>query len=110
MSKNNYKWVYGENDCQNFYDVYIGDGKDYLCVYAHKKYPDVWMAMYTKNGHDVTLLDKTFNDRQRKKDIKNGIGCAGMPKTVRFLANKDPEYMMKKVVYAYEHDLLEISK
>ena len=108
MRKNNYNWTYRENDCQNYYDIELG--KDYLCVYAHKKYPDVWMAMYTKNGHDVTLLDKTFNDRQRKKDIKNGIGCAGMPKTVRFLCNKDPEYMMKKIIYAYEHDLQEISR
>lgn len=110
MSKNNYKWVYGENDCQNYYEVNNGKGKDYLCVFANKKYPDVWMGMYIKNGSDITLMDKTYNDRQRKKESKNGILRDNIPRTVRVLSNKKPEYMMKKVEYAYEHGLLEISK
>lgn len=29
-----YKWKYGENDYQKYYDVTIG--KDYLCVFANK--------------------------------------------------------------------------
>ena len=105
-----YNWNYGENDCQNYYEVNNGKGKDYLCVFANKKYPDVWMGMYIKNGSDITLMDKTFNDRQRKKESKNGILRDNILKTVRVVSNKNPEYMMKKVEYAYEHGLLEISK
>ena len=105
-----YNWNYGENDCQNYYEVNNGEEKDYLCVFANKKYPDVWMGMYIKNGSDITLMDKTFNDRQRKKESKNGVLRDNIPRTVMVLSNKNPEYMMKKVEYAYEHGLLEISK
>lgn len=31
-----YNWNYGENDCQNYYEVNNGKGKDYLCVFANK--------------------------------------------------------------------------
>ena len=47
MSKQTYNWTYGENDCQNYYEVKLG--KDYLCIYAHKKYPDIYMGMYIKD-------------------------------------------------------------
>ena len=108
--KNNYDWIYGENDCQNYYEVKLG--KDYLCVFAHKKYPDVWMGMYIKNGRDITVMDKTFNDRQRKKEEEEHIAPMmgySYPRTVRCLSNKDAEVMKRKVIYAYEHDAEEVS-
>lgn len=111
MKKNNYNWTYGENDCQNYYEVKFG--KDYLCVFAHKKYPDVWMGFYIKNGQDITVMDKTFNDRQKKKDEKNGIvpmsGGYPYPRTTRVLGNKDVEFMKRKIIWAYEHGLSEVS-
>lgn len=109
--KKNYNWNYGENDCQNYYEVKLG--KDYLCIFAHKKYPDIWMGFYIKNGQDITVMDKTFNDRQRKKDEKNGIapmsGDYPYPRTTRVLGSKDVEFMKRKIIWAYEHGLSEVS-
>lgn len=109
--KKSYNWVYGESDCQNYYEVKLG--KDYLCVFAHKKYPEVWMGFYIKNGQDVTVMDKTFNDRQRKKDEKNGITSMYdgylYPRTTKLLGSKDVEFMKRKVIFAYEHELSEVS-
>lgn len=108
---NKYDWIYGENACQNYYEVKLG--KDYLCIFANKKYPDIWMGFYIKAGQDVTVMDKTFNDRQRKKDKKNGIaplsGGYFEPRTTRVLGNKDVDIMKRKIIYAYEHGLSEIS-
>lgn len=64
MSKRNYQWKYGENDSQVYYDTYVG--KDYLCVYANKAYPDTWMGMYETDKCFITIMDKTFAARQRK--------------------------------------------
>lgn len=105
-----YTWTYGENDCQNYYEVNNGKGKDYLCVFANKKYPDIWMGMYIKGKIDITVMDKTFNDKERKKDEKNGIMQTTTPRTIRILAYKDHKKMQKKLIYAYEHDLEEVSK
>ncbi|MCD7996427.1 MAG: hypothetical protein LUH21_04250 [Clostridiales bacterium] len=105
-----YNWVYGENDCQNYYEVKLD--KDYLCVFANKKYPDVWMSFYIKASSDITIMDKTFNDKQRKKDEKNRHAPYGgypFPSITRILSNKNPEYMKKKVIKCYENNLVEIS-
>lgn len=111
MRKTKYEWKYGENECQKYYDVKLG--KDYLCIYANKKYPDVWMGMYIKNRLDITVMDKTFNNRQRKKDEKNGVssitGRYLYPRVTKVLGNKDIEKMKRKIEYAYEHNLTEVS-
>lgn len=102
---NSYNWNCGENESQLYWEV--RRGKDYLCVFSHKKYPDVWLGFYIKNGSDVTIMDKKFNDRQRKKDEKNGIGCFGgypYPTTTKCLSSEDVETMKRKVIWAYEHN------
>ena len=103
-----YEWKYGENGHQKYYDITVG--QDYLCVFANDWNPNTWMGMYIKNGSDITLMDKTFNDRQRKKESKNGILHNNISSTVKVLSNTNPEYMMKNIEYAYEHGLFEISK
>lgn len=110
MSKDKYQWVYGENDCQNYHEVKLGN--DYLCVFANKKHPSIWMGFYIKNGSDITLMDKTFNDRQREKEEKQKIRCGstGMPSTTMVLSNKNPEHMKRKVIYAYKRNLREVSR
>lgn len=109
MKKKIYEWKYGENDCLKYYEVKFKKGKDYLCIYANKKYPDLWMGMYIKARCDITLEDKTFNDRQRKKESKAGILMNNIPRTTRLLSG-NPDYMKKKIIWAYEHNLREISK
>ena len=39
-----YKWKYGENDNQKYYDVTVG--KDYLCVFANKWDLNTWLGSY----------------------------------------------------------------
>lgn len=66
---NQYEWKYGENNYQNYYDVKLG--KDYLCVFANKSAPNIWLGTYIKYGcGSVTIANKTFNDKQRKKGIQ----------------------------------------
>ena len=36
MKKEKYNWTYGENDCQNYYEVKLG--KDYLELLEGKSY------------------------------------------------------------------------
>lgn len=98
MVKKEYNWKYDENDCQKYYDTY--NGSDYLCVYANKAFPDIWMGMYEVNKCFVTVMDKTFNNKQRKK---------GSPVT-KILSSSNPEYIKKKLIWAYEHNLYEVSK
>ena len=40
---NQYEWKYGENNYQNYYDVKLG--KDYLCVFANKSAPNIWLGI-----------------------------------------------------------------
>ena len=98
MSKRNYQWEYGENDSQVYYDTYVG--KDYLCVYANKAYPDTWMGMYETDKCFITIMDKTFTARQRKKGSL----------TTRILSSNNLEYIKKKLIWAYEHGLREITR
>ena len=56
-----YKWKYGENNNQKYYDVTVG--KDYLCVFANKWNPNTWLGMY----NSICIHNKTKNDRVRKK-------------------------------------------
>jgi len=106
---NQYEWKYGENNYQNYYDVKLG--KDYLCVFANKSAPNIWLGAYIKCGcGSVTIGNKTFNDKQRKKESKNGMMKFQyqMPSKIQMLSSNDPEYMKEKVIYAYEHNLLEV--
>lgn len=109
---NKYKWKYGENSCQKYYEASI-EG-DYLCVFANNWNPNVWLGSYTKQGKGtITIGDKTFNDRQKKKDPKNKTTIynnLNIPTSFRVLSNDNPEYMKKKVIWAYEHNLFEISR
>lgn len=76
--------------------------------------PNVWLGSYTKQGKGtITIGDKTFNDRQKKKDSKNKTTIynnLNIPTSFRVLSNDNPEYMKKKVIWAYEHNLFEISR
>lgn len=56
-----YKWKYGENDNQKYYDVTAG--KDYLCVFANKWNPNTWLGLC----NSICIYNKTKNDRVRKK-------------------------------------------
>ena len=82
-------WKYGENEDCNYYEVNLG--KDYLSVYSTKKYPNVWMGMYVKNNQHITLMDKTFNDRQRKKESEHSALRDNIPSCVRVLAYDNAE-------------------
>ena len=98
---NQYEWKYGENNYQNYYDVKLGN----------KSAPNIWLGTYIKYGcGSVTIANKTFNDKQRKKESKNGAIKLwyNMPNKIQILSSNDPEYMKKKVIYAYEHNLLEV--
>ena len=99
-----YKWKYGENDTQKYYDVTVG--KDYLCVFANKWNPNTWLGLY----NSICIHNKTKNDRVRKKQ---GLAKGCHPSELRtdyMLCSDNPEYMMKKVEYCYTHGLMEISQ
>lgn len=102
-------WKYGENETQKYYDAYVG--KHYLCVFANKWSPDIWLGVYDVNdGRLYSIWDKTFNDRQRKRQ--------GLPKNCdmealsvcRMLSSRSPEYMMKKVEHCYKRRKVEVCK
>lgn len=64
---NQYEWKYGENNCQKYYEVKLG--KDYLCVFANEWNSNTWLGAYIKCGcGSVTIGNKTFNDKQRKRN------------------------------------------
>ncbi len=99
-----YNWKYGENEYQKYYDVTID--RNYLCVFANKWQPDIWMAMVK----DRIIHDKTANDRQRKKQgLSKGCHFTELHSDT-MLCNKDPNYMMKKAEWCYIHNLEEISR
>ena len=98
------KWQYGENENQRFYDAYVG--KDYLCVFANKWQPNVWMGIQ----RDKMIHDKTANDRVRKRQGLP-IGCdIFLLQEDHILCSDNPEYMMKKVEWCYRHNSEEISR
>lgn len=97
-----YEWHYGENIYQRYYDTNVENS--YLCVYENKWNPGVWLGMYD----GISLHNKTRNDRVRKKQ---GLpkGCSVFELRRDYLLSSDsPEYMMKKVEWAYNHKLIEI--
>lgn len=99
-----YEWKHGTNDCQEYYDVTIG--KDYLCVFANKWQPNIWIAMVK----DRIIHDKTANDRQRKKQgLSKGCDFS-LLRSDTILCSDNPEYMMKKAEWCYTHGLEEISR
>lgn len=99
-----YDWKYGENDSQKYYEITVNG--DYLCVFANKWQPDIWMAMVK----DRMIFDKTANDRHGKKEgLQKGCYFSELCCTT-VLCNSNPEYMMKKAEYCYKHSLQEISR
>ncbi len=67
------------------------------------------IAQIIREGNEIQVIDnKTKNDRVRKKQ---GLGKGCHPSELRqdfMLCSNDPEYMMKKVEYCYNHGLMEI--
>lgn len=55
-------------------------------------------------------MDKTFNDRQRRKESKHSTLIDNIPFRVRVLTYDNAEKMQKKLIYAYEHGLEEITR
>ena len=105
MSKRKYEWEYGENNYQIYLDTYVG--KDHLRVFANKAYPDTWMGMYETDKCFVVIMDKTFATRQRKKSsATTRILLSNNP----VLSSNNPEYIKKKLIWAYEHGLREITR
>ena len=96
-------WTYGENKCQRYFDTYV-DGH-YLCCFANNWQPNIWMGLIDSQ----MLHDKTLNDRQRKKQ--------GLEKGCPFhllhcdyiLCGDNPEYIQRKIEYAFKHNKFEIS-
>ena len=96
-------WRHGRNACQEYYDARIGD--DYLCVFANKWNPDVWMGMV----NCLMIHNKTRNDRQRRRQ--------GLPRSASvfelqsdWILSGTPEYMMKKVERCWRSGKTEISE
>ena len=106
--KTKYEWKYGENEAQIYYDVYIG--KDYLCVFANKFQPDIFMGhIECKDMQGNIIWDKTKNDAQRRKEHLPLDCDLSELHTQAVLCSNDPEFMMKKVEYCYEHKINEVS-
>ena len=111
--KTKYEWKYGENESQKYYDTYIG--KDYLCVFANNWQPDIYMGYIDydykakNNSRSVTIMDKTKNDAQRRKEHLPLDCDISELHTQAVLCSNDPEFMMKKVEYCYEHKINEVS-
>lgn len=99
-----YAWKYGENGAQRYYEAQIG--KDHLCVYANNGNPNTWMALCCGK----LIYNKTRNDRYRKKmGLERGCPIHKLSSWA-ILCGATPEYMMKKVIWCYEHNLREISQ
>jgi mRNA-degrading endonuclease YafQ of YafQ-DinJ toxin-antitoxin module len=106
--KNNYKWEYGESEYQKYYECKIGN--DVILLFANKyegHNDKMFMATIIQDGKSFTLMDKTYNDSQRKK-FSNRKETWMLP-SVRILGSKDIDYMKHKAIYCYEHNQQEIS-
>ena len=103
------EWKYGENESQKYYDVRIG--KDYLCVFANKWQPQIWMGCYETGNSGLQMIhDKTWNDRQRKAEgLKRGCDVSELH-TCATLCSPSPEYMMKKVEHCYKQRKIEVCR
>lgn len=99
-----FNWTYGENPTQRFYDTYVGT--DYLLVFANIWQPDNWMGM--QRGQMVH--DKTANDKQRKREKVSMDYPLQMMRRTTVLHSSDPEYMMRKVEFAYQNNVNEVPK
>lgn len=104
MSDLKYRWKYGENKYQKYYDVRIGE--DYLCVWQNRWEPDIWMGMFC----DKMIHNKTKNNKYRRREKLplnthwSELQCDAI------LYSIDPAYMMRKVEYCYRHNIDEISE
>lgn len=96
------EWKYGENNSQKYYDAHVNG--HYLLCFANKWNPNTWMGMIDY----IMLRDKTLNDRQRKKQ---GLekGCPfHLLRCDYMLCGDNPEYIQKKIEYAFRHGKQEI--
>lgn len=100
-------WEYGENNSQKYYCANVG--KDYLCVFANKWQPNIWMGIYEIDGCGMqTIHNKTQNDYWRKRQgLPRGCDVHELSRTVT-LCSRSPEYMMKKVQHCYKHRKVEV--
>lgn len=99
-----YKWTYGENDTQKYYETSVGN--DYLCVFANKWNPFTWMAIIKGR----MIHNKTKNDRQRKvQGLQKGCGLH-LLRSDYILCSNSPEYMMKKAEWCYGHNVIEVGE
>lgn len=65
------------------------------------------MGMYETDKCFVVIMDKTFAARQRKKSsATTRILLSDNP----VLSSNNPEYIKKKLIWAYEHGLREITR
>ena len=96
-------WKYGQNKYQQYYEAKIGN--DYLCVFCNEWSPDCWTAMV----NDQMIWDKTFNDRQRKKQGLSKDAHISELHMSRLLTGT-PDYLMKKAEYCYKHGIIEITR
>ena len=68
------------------------------------------MGFIQRDGRDYMIHDKTFCDRQRKKeDLPLGCDLSELH-CWRMLTNTDPEYMMRKVERCYKGNKEEICR
>lgn len=108
MDSKEYTWRQAEDEQFIFYAADCGN--DYLCVYADKKYPDIWMGYYIRHNQITGLMDGTFNDVQMEAEQSKGIikDSSGFVRrrevtTSKVLTATSPEAMKDKVIYAYEN-------
>ncbi len=112
MDDISYEWKYGENDSQVYYGTTVGD--NYLLVFANKQQPDLYMGSILSNNKShpdpaPVIYDKTRNDEQREKQGLS-LDCRIYELTYQcVLGSSDPEYMMRKVEYCFEHNIDEVS-
>jgi hypothetical protein len=103
----NYIWEYGENEYQKYYECTIG--KDRIVVFANKyegHNDKMYMCTINKDGRVWTIMNKNYNDRQRKKNNETEIFKL---RSIKVLASENIEYMKSKAIRCYEQDKIEIS-
>jgi len=101
-----YEWKEWNSDIQHYFETKVNGV--YMCVFANKWNPDIYMGMIDKEGFRI-IYGKTRNDRVRKKmGLPKNCSVSAL-KTHYILCNSNPEYMMKKVEYCFDHGITEVS-
>lgn len=105
-----YKWIYGENRNQEYYEARIGH--DVLCVYRNKRDKDhiIWMGQIESSESPLSpiLFDKEKNDKQRKLQGLSPDAHISDLKRVSVLHCKSPTEMIKKTEKAYAEGIREL--